>query len=96
MMNVDPNSSYCVLKYNLFVQERIPEEVSNVKNFENLSKEMVILMKSENFSQDVLTLMYQNISDANWKVISEVNFNLFELQCPPLIVNTDNVIIWIM
>jgi hypothetical protein len=79
MMNVDPNSSYCVLKYRLFVQERIPEEISNVKNFENLSKEMVILMESENFSQDVLSLMYQDISDANWKLISEVNFNLFVL-----------------
>ena len=61
------------------MQERIPEEISNVKNFENLSKEMVILMESENFSQDVLSLMYQDISDANWKLISEVNFNLFVL-----------------
>ena len=62
------------MKKYVSVQERIPDEIIKVKNFENLSKEMATLMESQNFAADILSLMHQDISDDNWDNIPQVSF----------------------
>ncbi len=63
--------------YNVFKEEQYPNEIRNVQNFSHLSKEMANLMESQNFVQEVLSLMYQNITDDTWANISQVRILVF-------------------
>ena len=57
---------------NFFKEEQYPSDIRNVQNFSHLSKEMANLMESKSFVQEVVSLMYQDITDDTWANIPQV------------------------